>query len=55
MSGISNQTNNAPMNNVGMVSAYFQARSHQRCMKNVITNMALAADMTIIAVQPVTG
>ena len=55
MSGTNSKTKTTPRIIAGRVKAYFQRRSHHRCIKNKITNIALAAETAIIAAQPLEG
>ena len=43
------------MISAGMVNAYFHARSHHKCMKKNVTNVALATETAIIDPQANTG
>ena len=47
MSGISRMNRTTANAIAGSVRTYFQLRSHQRCMKNMTTRNALAAEMVI--------
>src|SRR6186997_2646918 len=48
MSGTSINIRNMDMNEAGIVSTHFQLASHNRCMKNMITSMALVQETAII-------
>ena len=49
------EINEMDMKIEGIVSTYFQLASHNKCMKNKITSMALVQETAIMNAQPMVG